>query len=804
MTSFVSPHLITLADIETVLQGDLRPAQKDRILPAVGFDNHRQSKWEGNAYKIYTDAERKALLLSKCHELKQSIHDPQGHRSRIDQALSALFTCNFVLKESETVTMISEKVYKLLTRLPSRPLSLLDFPPDLSPEYFTALPPNDDENGHCHLSWANLQVVSFLGTSIIRMALTYALYGPQMVWLYFQEPINAIADMLAMCSAVENEAANKVDHHRWFIVRAFLWSFWQRALMIYFHSSLASHLILGFNHGRNQEHLLVDTTPSPGWSAHYMSRKIASQGKAKYMCSWAFELLRTEPVSIGMDFRHFHERYSQLHGHLDARCNRGSTEPCNGTHSDHCQRFKGMKVVDQSAHDGLCEGDCPKLRWDESSYRAVSDGARAVSLTETEDVEERLKYCKASDKTVAISHVWCHGQGGRPEDGINRCLHQRYNRIARGMGCDSYWMDAPCIPEDHQLRDEAIRQINDVFSSSHITLVCDRDMMQIDSTELSLELMEAIIATVLVCDWNARAWTFLEAMRGRQHIHILCKNDRTVSFSEILQAVHDRGRIDLVIFCLLAPHLLPWYSANVRSKSTVKIELATTATMLTYRPASRKGDEVVIWSLVSSDKPCYTAEALWRSRVGIAIQTGFLVSSSPRLGIKGLSWAPATPYAAPSSQDLVRGSVFHRPFDGIDTELAIIEKQGLVGQWFVSEFPGQRLNTNSANHKSKVQESSARGLDEFNKIRCQFLQHYRFGLLLQPISASTSHRHLDSEPVAPYRGRISGTLLVVCGSNKVHKRFWKEESIRWHWRGVYEWPREIPLPTFDTREILLT
>jgi hypothetical protein len=83
------------------------------------------------------------------------------------------------------------------------------------------------------------------------------------------------------------------------------------------------------------------------------------------------------------------------------------------------------------------------------------------------------------------------------------------------MGCNSYWMDTPCIPEDHQLRDEAIGEINAVFDSCHATLMCDRDTMQIDASDLTVELMEAIIATVLVCDWNMRAWTLLEAMRKK-------------------------------------------------------------------------------------------------------------------------------------------------------------------------------------------------------------------------------------------------------------------------------------------------
>lgn len=103
-----------------------------------------------------------------------------------------------------------------------------------------------------------------------------------------------------------------------------------------------------------------------------------------------------------------------------------------------------------------------------------------------------------------MSHVWSHGQGGKPENtlvdgergGLNSCLHNRYTSIARKLGCDSYWMDTACIPEDHSLRAESIAKINGVFSDSKVTLVCDRDLEDIDISDLNLGLRESILATV--------------------------------------------------------------------------------------------------------------------------------------------------------------------------------------------------------------------------------------------------------------------------------------------------------------------
>lgn len=70
------------------------------------------------------------------------------------------------------------------------------------------------------------------------------------------------------------------------------------------------------------------------------------------------------------------------------------------------------------------------------------------------------------------------------EGGFNACLHDRYAGIARKLDCDSYWMDTPCILEDHELRAESIANINKVFTESKVTLVRDKDIMDIDIKSL--------------------------------------------------------------------------------------------------------------------------------------------------------------------------------------------------------------------------------------------------------------------------------------------------------------------------------
>jgi hypothetical protein len=69
--------------------------------------------------------------------------------------------------------------------------------------------------------------------------------------------------------------------------------------------------------------------------------------------------------------------------------------------------------------------------------------------------------------------------------------------------------------------------------------------------------LKALSFKVLVCDWNVRAWTLLEAIRGRRSIYLLCKYNKVLSLRETLEIVHREGSISLSILFLTAQHLLP-------------------------------------------------------------------------------------------------------------------------------------------------------------------------------------------------------------------------------------------------------
>jgi hypothetical protein len=92
------------------------------------------------------------------------------------------------------------------------------------------------------------------------------------------------------------------------------------------------------------------------------------------------------------------------------------------------------------------------------------------------------------------------------------------------------------------------------------------------------------------------------------------------------------------------------------------------------------------------------------------------------------------------------------------------------------------------------------GHTEFDKIRTRFLRTCQFGALLQPAPVAGVYWRAG-EDVVRYRGKVQGTLLAVCGSNKMTVSTWRQhKSHKWTWKGVYEWPKDVLLLAFEKVE----
>ena len=201
-----------------------------------------------------------------------------------------------------------------------------------------------------------------------------------------------------------------------------------------------------------------------------------------YLCPWALALVQTRRDLVGIDIRILVQRFREQFGDRAARCIQDERKRCSDRSAESCQRFISKPPTEQHfAHDEQCiNRACNMVPWNRKSYLSLK-GPRTVRFDLQEScTADELMYCCAGADTLAISHVWSHGRGSRPEQGIHYCLHRRYCLLAKSLGCTSYWINSTCIPDEENLRSEAIRGINDVFTSSKVTLVCDKDLMEID------------------------------------------------------------------------------------------------------------------------------------------------------------------------------------------------------------------------------------------------------------------------------------------------------------------------------------
>ncbi|KAL9067373.1 MAG: hypothetical protein Q9157_006827 [Trypethelium eluteriae] len=163
------------------------------------------------------------------------------------------------------------------------------------------------------------------------------------------------------------------------------------------------------------------------------------------------------------------------------------------------------------------------------------------------------------------------------------------------------------------------------WSSERAALL--NDIMCVDLKKK--EWAQGLLATLVVADWNVRGWTLLEGLRGRSNVHLLCANNELVSLKRLFDTIFSSGGLDMIMFLAGVQHLLPGVSLSYEESGF----------LLGRRVASRPGDELIIWGLISQDAATQSGADTVR---GVKrVRTGFLVSRLPRVNAKGLHWAPA-------------------------------------------------------------------------------------------------------------------------------------------------------------------
>ena len=216
-----------------------------------------------------------------------------------------------------------------------------------------------------------------------------------------------------------------------------------------------------------------------------------------------------------------------------------------------------------------------------------------------------------------------------------------------------------------------------------------------------------------------------------------------VNHKSVMQHLCDHGNLSILAFGHQIVHIMPWDIADVEygpvargvGAGTVPIEVA--GSWLSHRPASRKGDEIVIWSLLPQHgtKAIHNVVEFWRSQR--TVNSGFLLSSAERLEQRGLTWAPKTSYAVPTSGSKNRATTFYRPVPSQESAVVTIDEQGIFGEWYIHEFD-PRVISQTFKALPLRQERTATEL-ELRKIRSKFVRMGRTGALLHTSNNSVPH-----------------------------------------------------------------
>ncbi|PTB72910.1 hypothetical protein M440DRAFT_1441766 [Trichoderma longibrachiatum ATCC 18648] len=379
-------------------------------------------------------------------DLLASARDGSNHIELLNKVLGNLLTCKFPSSIADECDMhlVVAAAADTLRRLPGCSTQLYDdthlYSPyshqTMSQEGYLIDPTTPEDHGRGS-RWASYKVTTLFDTNTIRLALLVA-YLDQTTHPLASYTMQGYVNLLSRLLETLSKSYQSFDFETWShrhayrVTLAFLWTAWQRSLLLY------SHYVFGTRLRQQVNARFIDNLPFPDTPVdadiEFSTLGTSLQGDdaqeslgCDYVCRYSFELLKNSALSGTQDYRRLFARFNELFADKDARCRQtdsGTWAQCDGKSWKTCGRFFGLEVPDQSAHDISCAKPCKRLAWDEASYRGV-DGPRSVCLSFTPPGGP-LRYRTASDRTLAVSHVWSHGQGGTPDQGFNECLHDRH------------------------------------------------------------------------------------------------------------------------------------------------------------------------------------------------------------------------------------------------------------------------------------------------------------------------------------------------------------------------------------------
>ena len=97
--------------------------------------------------------------------------------------------------------------------------------------------------------------------------------------------INTMVDLIEATSQVVAPTPDEETSSRWFVLKAFLWTSWQRCQIIEFHTLAGYQALMGFANQDGHSLNLRETFPSSGVLIQETSKKRADLNTPAYMYS---------------------------------------------------------------------------------------------------------------------------------------------------------------------------------------------------------------------------------------------------------------------------------------------------------------------------------------------------------------------------------------------------------------------------------------------------------------------------------------------------------------------------------------
>ncbi|KAI9770477.1 MAG: hypothetical protein M1839_003192 [Geoglossum umbratile] len=308
-----------------------------------------------------------------------------------------------------------------------------------------------------------------------------------------------------------------------------------------------------------------------------------------------------------------------------------------GTQQDHsfcavreCLHSHVDETNYETRHTPHC-GGCSMLSPDQGAIAAcfTGGGFPLISLEAYRDtmgqVQQQLKVTSSKEGRpyVAFSHVWSDGLGNLRSNSLPTCqitrlaealsslseqqltsndLIQmprrirlrvaRWNQLYNGESQSPlFWIDTLCVPVQRQLKQKALRKLQETFSSAHQVVVLDEEIQE---TSWQTPIVENLMR-IRMSKWMSRLWTLEEAILARNESLCFLFKDGVFALDESTKEA--RREVDSGHFLNRAMQLTTFeiFGRILEIKNIPGFDQITELRdLMATRSTTRKGDEALI------------------------------------------------------------------------------------------------------------------------------------------------------------------------------------------------------------------